>query len=309
MSRLSVVIPTRNRPRLLGEALECLLERTGPHVEVVVVDDGSDLDLTPVVAGAEAGRRRVKLVRQAHAGASAARNRGTSEASGDVLAFVDDDVLVSETWAESVLRGLEQLGTEALTGPVGLRLDRPAPRWLTPELRAYLSEQQIDGAARTLPAGFVPHGANCILTRQALEACGGWGTGFRHERARSAVPVVANEEVDLFDRFADHGLRVGWWPQASVEHQVGADRVDPAYLAERAYTQGVGDSHRHAEGRWRQVVRGARVLPIAAKGVTRGTGLVNARVWLAYCRGRYAGTRSRGPVQKDPARTSSMCVH
>jgi glycosyltransferase involved in cell wall biosynthesis len=90
--RLSVVIPTWNRARLVCEAVESVLRQEGGDLEVIVVDDGST-DGT-----AEAIERRfgksVKLLRMAtRSGVGAARNEGVGQATGDLLAFLDSDDL------------------------------------------------------------------------------------------------------------------------------------------------------------------------------------------------------------------------
>ncbi|MCA1845466.1 MAG: glycosyltransferase family 2 protein [Actinobacteria bacterium] len=83
--RVSVVIPTHNRPDLLKVAVDSVLAQGMDGVEIVVVDDGSDPPAKVAVDG-------VTLVRQdAPAGPSAARNQGVAVASAPVIAFLDDD--------------------------------------------------------------------------------------------------------------------------------------------------------------------------------------------------------------------------
>ena len=84
---VSVVIPCFNQAHFLREAIESALAQTYPHVEVVVVDDGSD-DNTEVVAGAYEG---VRCVRQENAGLAGARNTGIRHTLGPLLVFLDAD--------------------------------------------------------------------------------------------------------------------------------------------------------------------------------------------------------------------------
>ena len=94
MAFLSVVISTRNRPELLQQCLDHLnnqtLEATG--YEIVVVDDGSDAP--PVQSPTANGGPRVCHLRQPPRGPAAARNRGVSAASGEVIVFLGDDIFV-----------------------------------------------------------------------------------------------------------------------------------------------------------------------------------------------------------------------
>lgn len=85
---VSVIIPTRNRPALLKEAIESALAvvRDGFELEVVVVDDGSTDDTVEV-----ARAYPVTLLQTPTIGASGARNAGIAAARGDYIAFLDDD--------------------------------------------------------------------------------------------------------------------------------------------------------------------------------------------------------------------------
>ena len=85
---VSVVIPTYNYAGYVGEAIDSALAQTAPPHEVIVVDDGSTDD-TPAVLARYAGR--VRVIRQANAGLSAARNAGIRAAGGEWVAFLDSD--------------------------------------------------------------------------------------------------------------------------------------------------------------------------------------------------------------------------
>lgn len=88
---ISIVLPTYNRVRFVGEAIESALAQTWTNLEVLVVDDGSR-DSTPRVLADYASRDgRVRAFRQANQGVSAARNFALSQARGEWIAFLDSD--------------------------------------------------------------------------------------------------------------------------------------------------------------------------------------------------------------------------
>lgn len=87
--RVSGVITAFDRPSFLRQAVVSALEQTMPLHELIVIDDGSPTDLASVV---EPFGNRVRYLRLAgNQGANAARNAGVAEASGDAVAFLDDD--------------------------------------------------------------------------------------------------------------------------------------------------------------------------------------------------------------------------
>jgi glycosyltransferase involved in cell wall biosynthesis len=93
----SVIIPTFNRAAMLREALESVERQEFRDFEIIVVDDGSTEDLSPVK---DDFRGRVTFVRQENAGPGAARNRGARMAVGEYLAFLDSD----DVWFPWTLR-------------------------------------------------------------------------------------------------------------------------------------------------------------------------------------------------------------
>jgi glycosyltransferase involved in cell wall biosynthesis len=96
--RVSVVIPCRNAEAWLGETLDSALRQAGVPVEILVVDDGSTDRSVEIARRAGSA---VRVVTQPPTGVSAARNRGTVEATGAFIQYLDaDDLLEPGTLAE-----------------------------------------------------------------------------------------------------------------------------------------------------------------------------------------------------------------
>ncbi len=88
MLKVSVNIPTYNRAHLIRHALDSVLRQTYPHVEIVVIDDGSTDETRSVVA--EYGDR-VRYFHQPNGGLGVARNAALARSTGDCIAFLDSD--------------------------------------------------------------------------------------------------------------------------------------------------------------------------------------------------------------------------
>ena len=91
---VSVVVPTYNYARFIGQTLENLRAQTYARWECVVVDDGSTDDTEEVVARFAATEPRVRYVRQENQRQSVAKNTGLAAASGDYVQFLDADDLI-----------------------------------------------------------------------------------------------------------------------------------------------------------------------------------------------------------------------
>ena len=98
---VSVVIATRNRAEMLGRALESLVRQQRPPDEVVVIDNGST-DSTAAMALSFQDQLNLKLVREDRIGIPHARNAGLRHASGDILAFIDDDCEAEPAWLAEI---------------------------------------------------------------------------------------------------------------------------------------------------------------------------------------------------------------
>lgn len=93
---LSIIIPAYNAEPYIHELLGRLVTQIVPEVEVIVIDDGSKVPF-------KTGYDFVKIIRQKNAGASAARNAGLDMATGEYIAFIDADDLVSWDYVQTIL--------------------------------------------------------------------------------------------------------------------------------------------------------------------------------------------------------------
>jgi glycosyltransferase involved in cell wall biosynthesis len=102
--KVSIIIATKNRAKLLTECLDRLTPQLGRGDEIVVVDNGSTDDTKSTVLSYR--RFRVRYVYEGRPGASYARNIGFSLVTTEGIAFLDDDALVFPNWLREVKRTL-----------------------------------------------------------------------------------------------------------------------------------------------------------------------------------------------------------
>jgi len=109
---VSVIIPSYNRAKYVGKAVESVLDQTFQDLEIIVVDDGSTDD---TLNSLTVYKDRVRVLQQVNQGRSGARNAGVTAALGSVIAFLDSD----DIWLpEKLERQLEFFGNNPNIGLV-----------------------------------------------------------------------------------------------------------------------------------------------------------------------------------------------
>ncbi|MEZ0335883.1 MAG: glycosyltransferase family 2 protein [Gemmatimonadales bacterium] len=200
---VSIVIPTYGRPGQLAECLRSIAQLDYPRdrYEVIVVDDGGPSLLDPVVAPFRA-QVSLQLIRQRNAGPSAARNAGAERASGEYLAFTDDDCLLDPGWL-GALAGVWKESPDCMAG--GLTLNAAEG------ISSATSQLIVDVVYRHYNADpaharFVASN-NMALPARAFRDIGGFDPSFR-----------AAEDRDFCDRWIHRGHRIIYTPAAVVHH-------------------------------------------------------------------------------------------
>ena len=139
---VSVIIPTYNRKSWLRETLKSLCGQTWPasHLEVIVVDDGSE-DGTEAIAS-EAFPFTLRYIQQSNQGDAAARNTGARQSQSDVIVFLDDDVLVGPEYLACLVQEHESFHNRIVVGTEYLWLKESNPLSHDSAIPAVLDKQQ-----------------------------------------------------------------------------------------------------------------------------------------------------------------------
>jgi glycosyltransferase involved in cell wall biosynthesis len=221
---LSVVVPTRGRAAYLEVTLDSLLDqRTETAYEIVVVDDGAS-DATATVV---ATRPAVRYVAHGEGrGLNAARNTGLQESQAELIAFVDDDVLVPPGWVAALVAGSRgHPEAEAFGGPIRARFEGRTPR----------------GCGREEPPI-----TTLDLGADDCEATEAWGANFAVRRA--AVERVGpfderivrphGDEEEWLERLRSAGGTIVYLAGAGLDHRRTAEDARLGPLARAAYSRG-----------------------------------------------------------------------
>jgi glucosyl-dolichyl phosphate glucuronosyltransferase len=243
MPGISVILCTFNRSKSLLEALESVARSAMPKSldwEVLVVDNNSRDETRTVVQGfCQRFPDRFRYLFEPQQGKSYALNTGIREARGDILAFIDDDVIVEPEW---LYRLTANLGSGKWAGAAG----RIVPKWPgTPPNWVPLNEWygmaplvgfDLGSEARQLTDP--PFGANMAFHRKMFEKHG----TFRTDLGPGLNGKVRNnEDTEFGRRLLAAGERLRYEPAAVVNHAVSPDRMSQSYFSRWWFNKGRSD--------------------------------------------------------------------
>jgi glycosyltransferase involved in cell wall biosynthesis/GT2 family glycosyltransferase len=222
---------TADRWDALSAALASIARQSVPVDETILVIDHNAMLL-------ERARRQwapdvLVVANDGARGLSDARNTGLRLASGEVVAFLDDDAVAADDWLENLLRGYDDPTVAGVGGLV-------RPTWLAGRPRWFPSE--FDWVVGCAHAGMPAQpsavrnviGAGMSFRRSALVALG----GFRPELGRVGTTPVGCEETDLCIRARARGDTILYDPGAVVDHQVPPSRATFGYFLSRCRAEG-----------------------------------------------------------------------
>lgn len=241
--RITACICTHNRPGYVRDCLDGLARQTvDPHAfEILIVDSGSTGDTPAELAAMVGETANARLIRLERAGVSVARNAGADAATGDYIAYIDDDAIPGTDWIEQIHIAILTLGgVPALLGGRILPLwEAPLPGWWPATLRGVLSIIEAEGRgiyrSRAMPDNLAPYGANMVVHIPTMRSVGGFGDG----TGRDGDTLLSDEDVQLAWRLQDAGYVVCYDSRIVVQHQIQAGRLTPDWLLRRMYWQGV----------------------------------------------------------------------
>ncbi len=181
------------------------------------------------------GRLDVRLLAPDAPGLSRARNLAAREASGDVVAFVDDDAVASRGWLRSLLACFrEEPDAGAAGGPIRLLWGSARPAWWEDALSEAYNAIDFGPLRRRLHYPQIVYGTNIAFRRERLLEIG----LFREDLGRAPGSLRAGEEAELQLRMEKQGYWTVFEPRALVEHRVAIDRLSPGYIRRRAFHHG-----------------------------------------------------------------------
>jgi GT2 family glycosyltransferase len=233
--KLSIIIPTRNRARMVQTLLDSLkevegLERFQPEI---IVGDNHSQDETWNLLHTIAKKFPVPLtlLKVQKRGKSAVMNEASRVARGDVIAFLDDDVIVQPDWLCAVQHFFQEKECHAAQGVIRIRPPRTENREIHALINRYRTIPNIDFGP-DIEHFHSLNGANFAVSRHALNRVGPFD-----ERLGPGASGTS-EDVDFARRLRREGFKIGYMREAVVYHGIDPIRLTELYFKTHHKQQG-----------------------------------------------------------------------
>lgn len=204
--RLSLIIPVFNRPAEVEELLESLCTQTNSDFEVIIVEDGSEVDCREVVNHFN-GKIKLQYHFKPNSGPGLSRNFGAERANGNYYIFLDSDCVLPPTYIEKVLYALQTRYADAFGGP-----DRAAENFskiqkaISYAMTSFFTTGGIRGGGEKF-GKFHPRSFNMGFSKEVYEKT----SGFSEMRF--------GEDIDMSLRILKAGFRTSLIREAWVYHK------------------------------------------------------------------------------------------
>lgn len=239
--KVSIIIPTYRRSQLLIDALlsvhrQKLQALSINSVEIMIVDNAKKSIPQLRKLCNSTSKFTTRYIHEPQNGLHNARNRGAIEAQGDILVFIDDDVICPTGWLEAIINPFDDAHIVMVAGKVVPHYESTPPEWIV----------QFNSALSLLDLGNVPHaitpygsavGCNMAIRKNDLFAVGGFNPdGFGDRRL---IKYRGDGEGGLSRKLHDNEGIIWYAPDAVLKHRISQKRMTMDYIKRRAENSGV----------------------------------------------------------------------
>lgn len=238
---ISIIIATvfsenRNN-RILNITRECLHQLLGIDFEIIIVNNGpTELPLFNFKDFQnEVDSGIIKIINESKLGLSLARNIGISNAKGEFVFFLDDDITLGVNYFKFILDVLKTKRCLCVGGKVLVENTDVKKEYLDPFYYRFLSPPSFPSVLSQKTKPFYVVGASMAFTKSFFEQYG----VFDERLGRRKGVLISGEETDLIMRIPDNLVYIE--PKALILTKIDSSKLTPIYFLKRFFWQGVSD--------------------------------------------------------------------
>ncbi|MFA6074527.1 MAG: glycosyltransferase family A protein [Negativicutes bacterium] len=244
--QVSVIIPTYNREKYLLDAIESIINQNiSPSLyEIIVVDNSADGGARDIVEKKYGAVENVKYVHEPAPGLHSARHRGVVESIGEILIFVDDDIIADPQWLNSILETFDKYLNAKIVGGKSIpKYEVAPPAWteylwdraLGNNICGYWSLVDFGDVEKEITPNYV-WGLNFSIRRETYFELGGMHPDVIPKHLQR---FQGDGETGLTYKIIEKGYKAYYQPKAQVQHVIPVDRMTEKYFEDRMFYQGV----------------------------------------------------------------------
>jgi glycosyltransferase involved in cell wall biosynthesis len=205
--QFSVIIPVYNRPQELDELLSCLTQQSYSDFEVLIIEDGSQVDSKAIVNQYQE-KLRISYFVKTNGGQGFARNYAFERAKGDFFVILDSDALIEPNYLQAVYNGITKDGLDLFGGPDQDHPSfTPVQKAISFAMTSVFTTGGIRSKAKNVGGQFHPRSFNMGISRKVWEAT----QGFKITRM--------GEDIEFSIRCISLGFKSGLIPEAYIYHK------------------------------------------------------------------------------------------
>jgi glucosyl-dolichyl phosphate glucuronosyltransferase len=240
---ITIAIPTLKRLDLVQDAVDSILhDSMHDNFEILVLDNGCDKELGALIGEHYCNRRvDVKYFEVKDLGLHNGRNKAALKGQGEILVFIDDDVIVPPGWLEAICAPFDDPQVGAVGGKTIPQWDAPPPDWLKQVPDDYFSVLDLGNVSRDMQWPETPYGCNMAFRRELVLILGGFppdgvgGGWIEWQRG--------DGETGFAKRVYDEGYKIVYSPKAWLYHRIPAKRQTIEFVRRRAIKGAISSAY------------------------------------------------------------------
>ncbi|MBP5592319.1 glycosyltransferase family 2 protein [bacterium] len=243
MIDFSIVVCTHNRAALLADCVDSLLNQTVDknRFEIIIVDNNSTDDTEAVAKELAKNNNNIAYIQEKTVGYSAPRNCGWKHASGNIVAYIDDDEIAAPDWLESIEKAFIEEEPDIVGGIYLIKYDVTPPDWFI---------ESMGGTNKNRQKGILNQRKDCYLAggniafkKKILEKSNGFSDDFNMKNGF----LMMGEDTDICQRAKNAGFKLFYDPNIKIYHRMNQNNYNIEIRKQKA--EKVGMTARFVLGR------------------------------------------------------------
>ncbi len=238
---ISLIICTCNRVDMLYDLLESIdaqsLDKS--RFEVLLIDQSDDDKAKDLVKDC----KWINYTKLDSKGVSISRNKGIATAAGEILVFIDDDVLLGEKYLEEILNFFKtsELKPDMIGGKTLIDFIGKKPDWLSGRLLEVLAASDFGDEPKYYSEHpkHVPYTCNMAIKKSCAQKVG----GFSELISKLDLKIAVNDDVIFANQVRQAGYNLVYNPNMLVYHRMPAARLTYDYYKKKYFSHGRSDAY------------------------------------------------------------------